>query len=342
MSIFIVGGTFDNNGGKPSYIISKLIKLFDCKGVNGGHLKDLQLDFTSLSTLIWMPNINNEEDKILPKIKKVNPHILLIQSKRVIEKDYEVSDVVGRLLESKSLMGIMITKEFGEYNYRVIDPLGNEHCYTKDLNVLATTIISRVKYIKSLNRIGSKSIGPKRDIEIEPKFIDIIQRLGVEFSKFVNAINPNRLLGNASTRCCYGFPALRNKERIFVTRRNVDKQTLSQDDFVEVSSGDSYVEFYGNNKPSVDTPIQIMLFNHFRNIRYMMHGHVYVANAEFTNHKIPCGFIEEFDDIVQHITNSEIKEFSINLKGHGCLIACDNLDYFDEVKFIGRPFPEQN
>ena len=49
--------------------------------------------------------------------------------------------------------------------------------------------------------------------------------------------------------------------------------------------------YYGE-KPSVDTPIQIKLFNYYHNVNYMVHGHVYVDNAKMTEHKIPlwlCG-----------------------------------------------------
>lgn len=339
--IFIVGGTFDNNGGKPSYIVSQLMELLGADGINGGHLYELGLDFKAMSSLVWMPNIDNGEDKILPTIKKANPHLLLIQSKRVIEKEYTIGDIVGRLLASKALLGIMITKEEGEYNYRVIDPLGNQHCNTSKLEKLAYAIRNRIQYIKGLSRVGSKSIGPKREIDIGDRFIDIIQRSGAEFARFVNAVNPNRLLGNASTRCSYGFPASRSGNRVFVTRRNVDKKTLSKDDFVEVALNDQVIEFYGDAKPSVDTPIQVMLFNHFKNIKYMIHGHVYVANSKTTDHLIPCGFIEEFDDIVNYVKDEDAKEFAINLRGHGCLIACESLDFFDKIKFVGRPFPEK-
>lgn len=340
--MFIVGGTFNTKGGKPSYIVSQLMELLNADGVNGGSLTDLELDFASMDTLIWMPNIDNSEDKILPSIKKINPHLLLIQSKRVIEKNYTIGDVVGRLLASKSLLGIMISKEDGPYLYRLIDPLGNKHCKTVSLKFLAETISARVNYIKGLTRVGSTSIGEKREFSIEDRFIDIIQRSGTEFSKFVNAVNPNRLLGNASTRCSYGFPASREGERIYVTRRNVDKKTLSKADFVEVTLSEKTIEYFGDAKPSVDTPIQVMLFNHYPNIKYMIHGHVYVDEiAELTEHKIPCGFIEEFDDISRHIVDKNIKEFAINLRGHGCLIACESLDFFDRIKFIGRPFPEE-
>lgn len=339
--IFLVGGTFDASGGKPSYIIEQFSKHLNAECINGGNLEDLSLDFKSMDTLIWMPNINNSEDKILPSIKKINPHLLLIQSKRVIEKEYSESDIVGRLLASKSLMGIMITNGDGAYKYQLLDPLGNKHCQTIDLKFLARTIIARVAYIKNLNRIGSVSIGDKKSFNIEPEFIDIVKSSGTQFSKFVNAINPNRLLGNASTRCSYGFPAEKQGDRIFVTRRNVDKQTLSENDFVEVTRNQEKIEYFGDKKPSVDTPIQVMLFNYFKNIKFMIHGHVYVENAPLTQHKIPCGFIEEFNDIIAYIEDENITEFSINLRGHGCLIACKDIKYFDQVKFIGRPFPEE-
>lgn len=339
--MFIVGGTFDEKGGKSSYVVAQLMEYLNAEGINGGKLSDLEIDFASMDTLIWMPNISNAEDKILPSIKKDNPHLLLIQSKRVIEKEYTIGDIVGRLLASKSLLGIMITHERGTYVYRLIDPLGNKHFQTVNLRYLARAIKKRVNYIKGLSRVGSISIGNKKPFTIEEDFIEIIQDSGTQFSKFVNAINPNRLLGNASTRCSYGFPASRKDKRIFVTRRNVDKKTLSQDDFVEVTLNENVIEYYGDNKPSVDTPIQVMLFNHFTNIRYMIHGHVYVDNAELTKHKIPCGFIEEFDDIINVIEDKNSQEFAINLKGHGCLIACDNLDFFNHIRFIGRPFPEE-
>ena len=61
------------------------------------------------------------------------------------------------------------------------------------------------------------SLGGKSEIKPPDEFVGVVHRMGDRFSGFVNAVNPNRLLGNASTRCSYGFPAARGvSDRILV------------------------------------------------------------------------------------------------------------------------------
>lgn len=337
----LVGGTFDEHGGKPSYIVSSLAKTLCWDYVNGGSLEQLKkINFNFLKVLIWMPNIDNSEDKILPTIKKINQKLLLIQSKRLIEKDYSPNDMVGRLLQSHSALGIMISKSDNGYGFKVLDPLGNIWIDTNNPKLLAETLKSRIEEILEMKRVGSESVGPKNEFELDSEFIKIIQSYGTEFTKFVNAVNPNRLLGNASTRCSRGFPGVRVKSRLFVTRRNVDKQTLSNDDFVEILSDEDKVKFYGDIKPSVDTPIQIRLFNYYKNVNYMLHGHVYVQGGLMTAHKTPCGFLNEFDEIVKLFPDPNSTNFVVNLRGHGCLIMSKNLKFFKNQTLVGRPFPE--
>ena len=342
--MFIVGGTFDKNGGKPSRIVAMMMELLEIHGVNGGYLSDLDIDFKYVSELIWMPNIDNSEDKILPSIKVNYPHMLLIQSKRISAGNYTESDVIGRLLKSRSLLGITIEKKSDKYEFQLLDPLGNTYCKTRNVKLLCNALKRRVNEIKPMNRVASTRIGPMQYFSVDERFIEIVKNFGKQFATFVNAINPNRLLGNASTRCAVGFPAVRESKSVYVSKRNVDKQTLSSKDFVEVSIKHSTdtgeVAYRGANKPSVDTPIQLALFLRFPNIKYMIHGHVYVEGAPMTQHKIPCGFLEEVDDVVETIKDPNLEEFSVNLRGHGCLIACKDLAYFDTVKLEGRPFPE--
>ena len=347
--ILIVGGTFDNNGGKPSKVVSALSPYLG-EQLNGGYLNELeQLNLSDYKCVVWMPNIDNKEDKILPTIKKKYPTILLVQSKRCIEKWYEDSDVIGRLLKSHAGLGIKIEDSGSRlipYQFKLLDPLGNIYADTSCIPVFGRILRERIDFILSLSRVRSHKIDNKLDFNIPDRFIDIIKDFGDRFSKYVNAINPNRFLGNAATRCSYGFPAVKISDRIFVTRRNVDKQTLTGDDFVEVYQGVmGEVSYYGDHKPSVDTPVQLRLFETFPNINYMIHGHVYVKGAPMTSHNIPCGFVEEFDDILNTLTrigvSANTSHFVINLKGHGCIIACKKLDYFDNIKLMARPFPEE-
>lgn len=332
----LVGGTFNKEGGKPSFVVDTMSKYLKCQTINGGTLDNLNIDFNT-NVLIWMPNIDNEEEKILPTIKQKNPKLLLVSSKRVIEKDYKESDVIGRLLATKSNLGIMIDKP-NKYRFKLLDPLGNIWANTTSIEELCKLMQDRINFLLNLTRIRSQKVGEVCEFNINPTFISIVKQFGNEFTKYVNAINPNRFLGNAATRCSYGFPAVKLSNRVFVTRRNVDKTSLTADDFVEVVNGD-FVGYYGDIKPSVDTPIQLKLFEHYDKVRYMIHGHVYVEDAPYTSVKLPCGSIEEYGEIVK--LYPEGCDFTVNLLGHGFLAFASNLDYFSKLKLKGRPFPEE-
>jgi hypothetical protein len=285
-------------------------------------------------------------------IEKINPKLLLISSKRVVEKSYTDFDIISRLLKSRSNLGVKMTQEQGIYQFDLLDPLGNRYCRTSSVAELGAAMKKRVEELQSLTRIGSTSLCQcVTAASIEEDFVDIVRHLGDEFSKHVNAVNPERFLGNASaratdriTRCCHGFPATRSADDAnvyLVSRRNVDKTTMSADDFVSVTNNESRVEYFGDIKPSVDAPIQIRLFNFYRNVRYIVHGHVYVEGGTLTHSKIPCGHIEEFEEIRLLFADANSANFVINLKGHGCLILAADLNFLRTRKFLAREFPEE-
>lgn len=355
LKVMIVGGTFDNNSeydpSRESSVVTKLIQYmdefsgFDCDWINGGELQLIREDISygSYDVLIWMPNISNDESKIINDIKLKHPKLMLISSKRVVEKEYKESDIVGRLLKTKSNLGIMITKPEKFYHFKLLDPLGNCYVDTYSIAGLADAIIGRVNELKSMNRIPSIKVGDKREFTIDPEFIEFVKYSADEFTKYVNAVNPNRLLGNASTRCMFGFPAERQKERLFVSQRNIDKQLIEADGFVEVvPEVGNTVGYYGDKKPSVDTPIQVKLFDYYKNINYMVHGHVYIDGAKKTASKVPCGFLEEFDEIVELYPSQDEEVIVVNLRGHGCLIMTNTVDQLWEYgkNYVSREFPE--
>lgn len=346
MKAIVVGGVFNTNGGRPSKIIASLSEGLGWDSLNGGHLETIQnFDFTKYDTLFWAPDVDNAEDKILPRIKAINPKLLLISTKRVVEKEYTEADVIGRMLKSHSNLGVMMTRHEGRYAFRLLDPLGNQFCYTENVSDLAASLNKRVAEIKAMTRIGSVKNGDAVAGDIEPEFIQIVRSLGDIFSQHVNAVNPERFLGNASTRttrCCHGFPSVRAQEEglYFVSRRNVNKETMSAQDFVAVANDESVVRYYGDNKPSVDSPIQIRIFNHYANVNYMVHGHTYVDGAPSTHSIIPCGHIEEFNEIKELYPDTQASNFVVNLRGHGCLLLARDLEYLKTVRFKSRQFPE--
>lgn len=64
------------------------------------------------------------------------------------------------------------------------------------------------------------------------------------------------------------------------------------------------IYYCGDNKPSVDTPIQIRMYDKLPNINYMIHSHCYIKNAPYTKNALPCGAIEEVDEILNIIKES--------------------------------------
>lgn len=341
----IVGGTFGAQGGRASSVVAKLAEALGSEWgcLNGGTLETLKgFSPDGLKALIWMPNISNDEQKLLERLKPQNPEMLLIQSKRVVEKDYTEADVIGRLLKSHSGLGIMITQAGGRYQFKLLDPLGNLWCQTDSIDDLARRLTARLDYLLGLTRYRSAGEPAESALEVPQEFVDLVKRFGTRFAEYVNAVNPNRLLGNASTRCAKGFPAVKLGDRILVTRRNVNKETLAPSDFVEARLAGNLVEYQGLHKPSVDTPVQLRLLAHYQNVNYMVHGHVYVAGGIMTRHKVPCGFVEEFDEITRLVPDPQAANFTINLWGHGCLIMAESLEYLEAQlpNLMGRPFPE--
>lgn len=349
MHITVIGGRFDREGGKPSrVIVPRLAEALHADVLlNGGSLDTLTgFDPTSTQALLWMPDIANDEVKILPTLKQRNPRLLLVSSKRTDNRDFGPGDMVGRLLKSRSNLGIMIEDAGGGvWAFRILDPLGNQYALTTSVEEMAGALRERLAFLAGMRRVRSRSVGEALVAEVPPRLVEIIRRGGDIATGYVNAVNPNRLLGNASTRCAKGFPAFRTGEGLLtVTRRNVDKASLQAEDFVVVRDTLGEVEYFGDKPPSVDTPIQVRLFGRYPRINHILHYHMYLRDGVFTRRRLPCGAIEEADEIGEIFSDPQASRMLVNLLGHGCLIMTESLDDLDRLvvpaSFRGRPFPE--
>ena len=350
MELAVIGGTFDSKNGKKSAIVEQVSKYASeyatvCT-TNGGNLTHLRSwinnnGLTHAQAALWMPNIDNSEDKILPVIKKRYPHLILVQSKRSVEKEYNYFDVISRMLDSHAALGLIVSRPNGSLVFSLVDPLGNIYAENASLQEMCRALMIRLLKISRMTRQRSEKIGDRIDFEVEEDFLKAAKFLGSEFTKYVTAVNPNRFLGNVSTRCCYGFPSARSKcGTIYISKRNVDKTIINSNQFVEVNRiglEGNVVGYRGHLKPSVDTPIQLKLYDIYQNVNYMVHGHVYVGGAPFTKTSIPCGFLEEAEEVVQAIPDKNVSNVVVNLVGHGCLMMAKDISYFYDHEFISRP-----
>lgn len=391
MDVLVVVGTFDDNGGKPSKIATEIVAPIVAKSesatvFNGGNYSEL----TSLlsivkcfDVIIWFADVPNDKPKIIDEIKKRNPHCILVTSKRNVDGKYGIQDLIQRCLKTHShlLVEFQRNSDNGLYQARVLDALGNSY-YSFDTNMqnVGITIRERIKQLQQFKRIGCVKVGEALPIPLDEDFLEVIHQHSLQFhQKIYGDVPIDRFLGNAAFRCPKGFPSFKGEDDlIYVTRRNIDKSMLNKDGFVAVNansglvnipsyltlddddSSKKLVEYYGEYKPSVDTPIQLGLYRYYNRAKYIIHSHVYVdfckteqnettnstrgyTVSQFEYHKmvIPCGAIEELYKIFYAYPSREDCNFAVNLNGHGFIVIADNLDYLKQIVYKSRDFPEQ-
>jgi hypothetical protein len=167
MDMMIVGGTFDDQGGKGSGVVTKIIseteKFF--YGDIGGFLPSLnhthwinghstyeelancihnKLEKETVDVILWMPNIPNDKDKELVKyIKEKNKKVILVTSKRNFyvndnhDREYTFAELVNHALGLKANLFIEFCKlEDNNIQLSLYDPLGNMYCRKTDIHGL--------------------------------------------------------------------------------------------------------------------------------------------------------------------------------------------------------------
>lgn len=380
IKILIVGGTFDHEGGRrrSSGLIKSIIDCihetgeFDITAVNGGTVEDLREvilpSVVDYEVVLWFANVSNVEVKVRD-VKALNPKCILITSKRNDNSKYTFAELIRRALAIKANLTVEFSKAEDKFNMMLFDPLGNVFYDGLDVNELCKKLVSRTKQLNLFTRVPTV-----QETELEspmvPEETDFFNFAHDCADIFHNLIRPakgtERFLGNMSFRCQNGFPSFRGEDGIiYVSRRNVDKSDINATSFVPTYLDDTEtVRYFGENKPSVDTPVQLRLYKYFPWANYMLHAHCYVDTSLIpdafmikTNKPIPCGALEEAEEIISTYIKSLIlwepyhnnqppRLLAINLVGHGCILIAKDIEIFKELQkhkdscFVARPIPE--
>lgn len=351
---------------------------------NGGSINDIknqlhQIEITKPDIIFWFPYIENSEEK-LRNIKELSPESLLITSKRNDNNKYSFQELLQHALMLKANMTFEFSiRNDGRFNIRVFDPLGCEYYNGTDSNDAIMNCLKRIKFLmnitrqrttpapedKSLilsyyfDRFAEQMESSDKNPEIRPSpeienFINIVKDHAEVYQKLMGKIDIQRFVGNASMkippqvgRCAKGMPSFKDKDFIFVSKRNIDKQFITIENFVPVYMKDDKIYFCGPDKPSVDTPIQIRLYQWLPNIRFILHSHNYIKEAAFTRTSMPCGAVEEAAEIIRTIKQNyhslNEKFYALNLLGHGAIILAHDANDIKPYKdsYYMRPVPEK-
>jgi hypothetical protein len=352
MKILIVGGTFDDEGGKSSGLIRKIADSFRSLDIeitlnNGGYFDELKSIMSNIGeedVVFWMANVPNSKEKSR-NIKELYPRKYLVMSKRN-NGEYSFQEMINRALGQKANLMLEFTKTSSKISMRVFDPLGTVWCdFTNDVNLVTKSIKKRLDYIMNVTRTPTHLLKDSCPLVPETaeltEFYSLIKNYAETFHSLISPEKGvTRFLGNSSFRCQRGFPSFRYNDLIYVSRRNIDKRYIGKDGFVPTVLSEGNVMYWGNYKPSVDTPIQVRLYNELPNINFMLHSHVYLKDAPYTGIAVPCGALEEVEEILKLIKDRNIEYFEINLIGHGCLVFAKNVEQIKGIEYMARPMPE--
>ena len=378
IKVLIVGGTFDSKCGRPSKLITSLynniVGIDNYKVIlfNGGLVTSLHNiilpSVVNYDVVFWFANVSNDEDK-LRDVKAINPKCILITSKRNDDSKYTFAELISRALAIKANLTVEFSKHEDKFNMMLFDPLGNVFYDGFDVPALCDAIVHRTNQLLTFTRVPTirETELPTPEVPEETEFFEFAHDCADIFHNLIRpAKGTERFLGNMSFRCQNGFPSFRGENGIiYVSRRNVDKSDINASSFVPTFlTDDNTTKYFGKDKPSVDTPIQLRLYKKLPWANYMLHAHCYVDTSMIpealflcTNKPIPCGALEEVEEIIEtymvgrfywdtKYNDQSPRLIAINLKGHGCILIAKDVEIFKELQrykdncFVQRPTPE--
>jgi len=318
---------------------------------NGGEfdvLVDLAHQVSDYDVVYWFPRVSNEREKLLPGIKEENPKCILVASKYNPGGKYSTMGLIARALKVKANLLVEFEKRGNIVEGTILDPLGN--CFASQetaVEALGDILGKRVRQLLGFTRVGTTAVSP---LPLPPigisdltHFLEHARKYAGTFHELVHAAFQDRFLGNVSFRCERGFPSFRGAGGSFyASRRNMDKRFAASKDFVcvEREMVNGRLAYRGTRKPSVDAPIHWLLYRHYLDINYILHSHTYIEGARFTRGCIPCGAVEEFDEIMRAEPNMKADKILLNLKGHGSIVMGRESSQFDSIPYVGRSLPE--
>ena len=309
--VLVVGGDWNQAGGRPSKIAALLAEHLNADLLNGGPLERLPVDLPpNYEDVVWLPNIPNEEPKTYPR--KTRGTVMVVS--KVMHEGVTAVDAAKRIFAMHGNAVLEISTDTPR-SFRLADALNVEWAHTPDLLALANGLDRFFMWSKGTERVSSQCVGPTDQRFEDTALLEIVHRVADEVENQVG----QRYFGNVSTRCTKTFPSCRAVGGVWVSARNVDKQRIEADDMVLVyQNGDGSLAYFGDRKPSVDAPIQLCLYQRFPFIGCMLHGHAYVSGAPMTEEYFACGDLREFTEIMPLL---EVGHRAINLRNHGFLLV---------------------
>lgn len=158
MKYLMVGGQFNDAGGRPSGYTAKLFDAFiamDNEGVlvNGGNLNDLNEVINTdylipYKAIFWFAEVPNEKYRI----KDFYPHSLLVTSIKN-NNEHSCTEIINRALKTRSDLIVSFNSMSKNIEATILDPLGNMFCLSFNIKLVAKSLYKRVLKLMEIQEI---------------------------------------------------------------------------------------------------------------------------------------------------------------------------------------------
>ena len=264
----------------------------------------------------------SEAPKLLGRVKKLHPEVLLIPFK-LADPEMPLVEIIRWMLNAHAALAVY--SRLGDSNkFWIVDALGNEiACDKKQLpEVLAREIEHFVRSVRFRSENKGEQVPPVPYLD---DFVSFSRNMQPAFSQIIEKnVSSGRWPGNFSFRCTYGFMSGRCGNGFIITKRNIDKTGMTKDDFVYVDSKtyNGKLYYYGpaDAKPSIDAPVHRYIYENIPWVQAIVHGHLFCTGEHTYPEKLmrwPCGAENEAYEIVAKAPKETADLWVVNVKGHG-------------------------
>lgn len=174
--ILVIGGSFDEIGGKPSSFIDKFFSKIEGAMIINGGLFDFLKNFieegiSDYKIIFWLPEYS-EEVESLSNIKALNSKCILIRDLKNTQNISDI-DIAKELLTKKANLMLKISEESEKISAITIS---SEKLFEMELSE-NNNFVSKIIETKTLKEIMEKSPykEPEKPIEIERLHLRIIE-----------------------------------------------------------------------------------------------------------------------------------------------------------------------
>jgi len=280
--------------------------------------------------------------KLVQLIKLHSPKAVLVPFK-LIDQDVDRIEVIKWMLKLK--VGWTVYLRLGlKGRFWLTDALGNET--EVERSKLAALLAKTIERQMKVRRRSSKWQGVETpQVEYLEALVDFSRKMQPGFSQLIERnVASGRWPGNFSFRCTHSFLSKREKDGFMITRRNVAKNGMKEEDFVLVAGElkDDHLVFWGDrkSKPSTDAPVHRIIYQRLPWVKYIVHGHMFADRDRVVGDDWldlwPCGAENEGEDVVRVAPKDKQSLWVVNVTGHGFVALIGDEDPRDALNELSK------